>query len=502
MPTKFYHPFPPKYIEDLDQEAVDFLACYGYGKAVETPMRVPIDYIASKLMSLDVVEDEFLSSDDSVDGVITFSSGTIEVYDWSARQSVGHSVSTPTIFLDANLYNEGRRNNTLAHECYHWYAHRKYFIYLMSHCQGVEYASRCHAKSKEINTNDPFVMDVATMEWQARNIAPKILMPKIAFKKKAEELFLKFNAKTPLQRQRTYPIVIPELASFFGTSEQSVSIRLEELKYNRALSYWEDKFGDATIRRPLRDSKKLAKNEKQIPIDIADAFNLYSENEFFRETLNTGAFVYVDGFFILNQETYVTTSSDGKVELTAFARDNFATCSLSISEKLIATSSSTEAQGLLFRSSTTYAKKNIFNSTPQNTELSNKAKEFEKQFNQTRSTSTKANQVLWNHMKSRHWNTNIFQSKTLLDPMNYSRVQDPTYNFKMPALVAMGIGLGLPLSEMNIILALAGLTFNPNDRQQQAYQFLFSSYFGKTIHECNALLEKLDLKPLGSKNRK
>ena len=118
----------------------------------------------------------------------------------------------------------------------------------MSHCKGAEYASRCNAKSTEINTDDPFVIDIAKMEWQAHNIAPKILMPKIAFKKKAEELFKKYKAKTPLQRQRKYPIVIPELARFFGTSEQSVSIRLEELKYNKAVAYWEEKFENTTIR--------------------------------------------------------------------------------------------------------------------------------------------------------------------------------------------------------------------------------------------------------------
>lgn len=96
---------------------------------------------------------------------------------------------------------------------------------------------------------------------------------------------------------------------------------------------------------------------------------------------------------------------------------------------------------------------------------------------------------------------NFSTKKTLVDPMNYIHIQDPTYNFKMPDIIAMGIGLCLPLTEMNFILALAGFTFNSNDKQQQAYQFLFTSYFGKTIEECNELLEKLGLKTLGSKSR-
>lgn len=501
MPTRFDNRFSPKYIEDLDQEAAAFLKYYGFEDAIETPIRIPIDYIATTRMNLDIVEDESLSSDGSIDGVITFAAGIIEVYDWSTNQTVGHSVSTPTIFLDTCLYNEGRRNNTLAHECYHWYAHRKYFIYLMSHCKGAEYASRCNAKSTEINTDDPFVIDIAKMEWQAHNIAPKILMPKIAFKKKAEELFNKCKAKTPLQRQRVYPIVIPELARFFGTSEQSVSIRLEELQYNRALAYWEEKFENSITINKHTGININAKKEKMVSISITDAFKLYLENKLFKEILDTGAFIYVDGFFVLNQEKYVTVSADGKIKLTAFAQSNLATCTLSISKKLIATSSSTEAQGLLFRSNTIYAEKNIFNSNPQNAELNNKANEFEKQFSRTLSISTHANDVLWQHMQKQHWNTGIFQNKTLLDPINYSRVQKNTYNFKMPAIIAMGIGLCLPLTEMNLILSLAGFTFNANDKQQQAYQFLFTSYFGKTIEECNELLEKLGLKTLGSKSR-
>lgn len=49
--------------------------------------------------------------------------------------------------------------------------------------------------------------------------------------------------------------------------------------------------------------------------------------------------------------------SDGKLELTTFARNNFAVYALSISEKLIATSPTTEAKGLLFRSNVTYIHK-------------------------------------------------------------------------------------------------------------------------------------------------
>ena len=105
-------------------------------------------------------------------------------------------------------------------------------------------------------------------------------------------------------------------------------------------------------------------------------------------------------------------------------------------------------------------------------------------------------------MKNDHWNSTSFVDRTHLDPMSYSRVQKPEYKFKMPALVAMGVGLGLDLEEMEEILDLAGLTFQKGDRTQQAYKYLFTGMYGKSIDECNEFLRIVNVPELGSQSRK
>ncbi|MDO5305011.1 MAG: hypothetical protein Q4E87_05490 [bacterium] len=58
----------------------------------------------------------------------------------------------------------------------------------------------------------------------------------------------------------------------------------------------------------------------------------------------------------------------------------------------------------------------------------------------------------------------------------------------MMPLVSMGIGLELSLDEMQEVLSLAGLSFKPTDRTDQAYKYLFTGMPGKSVDECNEFL--------------
>lgn len=48
----------------------------------------------------------------------------------------------------------------------------------------------------------------------------------------------------------------------------------------------------------------------------------------------------------------------------------------------------------------------------------------------------------------------------------------------------MGVGLRLTPTEMDEILSLTGL-LSANDKEQQAYAYLFSGYAGRNIDDCN-----------------
>ena len=101
------------YVQDLEKEAEDFLRKYECADAIDTPRCIPIHDIATRLMSLDIVDTEYLSYDGSVQGAIAFTNGIIDVYDWSTEQNIGYEVSHPTLFVDADILNIGRVNNTM-----------------------------------------------------------------------------------------------------------------------------------------------------------------------------------------------------------------------------------------------------------------------------------------------------------------------------------------------------------------------------------------------------
>lgn len=137
------------FIQDFDADAAHFLENCGYGDLVNDPHPIPIREIAEKRMLLNIVDTECLSPDESVQGIITFSGGIIDVYDPEENEFIGYEASRNTVFLDALMTNPGRVNNTLAHECFHWYKHRHYFLYQELHASNgeSEFGFRCQIKT-------------------------------------------------------------------------------------------------------------------------------------------------------------------------------------------------------------------------------------------------------------------------------------------------------------------------------------------------------------------
>lgn len=105
------------------------------------------------------------------------------------------------------------------------------------------------------------------------------------------------------------------------------------------------------------------------------------------------------------------------------------------------------------------------------------------------------------YMDAAHWNTSIFQSKTLLAPMDYTRVYQ-NHKFKVPSYTAMAVGLKLTLHETEEALRFSGLGYDNSDDTDCAYMYILSAFHGCPIDECNVVLEKLNVKPLGTKPKK
>lgn len=489
------------YVADYEKEAEAFLTKYECADAIDNPRPIPIWDIATRLMSLEIIDTEYLSFDGSVQGAIAFTRGIIEVFDWSAEETIGYEVSQPSIFVDADITNIGRFNNTLAHECFHWWCHRNYFNYKRNHENGTEFAFRCN---KTLSTTGSLIIgkwsDIDKMEWQAKTIAPKILMPRNAFKKKVDHSYQMLIEDNPNADQNAITErVINNVSEFFKVSKQSAAIRMFELGYVEAEAYCSGESNVST--EQLQHRKATQAKRHQRPISLLDAFKLYRENDLLRETLNTGAFCFAEGYFVLNDKRYLTDTGNGIKSMTSYAREHLAECTLDFAIKLIPDSLIHGTSQMMYRSDNVFNTESTYDANTQNTELFNIAKDFEKRLKRAQATATTPAAWMKKRMDEEHWYESTFEDRTGLDKMNYSRVQGGVHNFTLRPLVAMGVGLGLDLSEMEEVLRLGGMSFKPGDKEQEAYKFLFTAFYGKDIDTCNDFLKEVNVTPLGTQQK-
>ena len=475
------NPFMP-FIKDFEAEAERFLIHYGYEDALVVPKAIDIRDIVTRCMGLEIVESENLSSDMSVQGIIAFSKGIVEVYNWTEHAYEGYDLEGPTVLIDADVINEGFVNMLLAHEAFHWYKHRQYFVYQNTHDLGNEFAFRCDKKYSAMDNGDNW-SDEQKMEWQARKIAPIILLPRNALMAKVSELS-GWQKGDPALNRSLESKLLDDVAAFYHVTSYMVAKRLDGLGFEvseEALHY------SVSSRKNTGKADKIYKQD--IRITRKEAFELYRTNGLFREYLNTGMFVY-RGIGIFT-----------KIETRALDTADY----LTFGEKLVPVSDKDAGTGVMFHKDQAYEKKKIFSNTPQNLAACDRMMAYVQRFNETHkrqvSNSKTANEMLWSYMRDAKWNTTTFQDNTLLSPMDYTRIQKPEHVFKMPAYVAMAVGLGLSLQEFQDVIKQAGMCLKSGDKTDDAYSFILTVMQGQSIDECNDFLDSIGIPILGTHTR-
>ena len=201
---------------EYDAVAEEFLERY-YPEALKKPAPVPIMDVAINNVGLDLKE-VCLSEELDIYGMTIFSDGSVEVYDPVEGLYDTRVFKKKTILIDPEAVkrtNIGCRNNTIAHECVHWFKHRLYFM--MQKYTLPRNAKYCKCRVDQLSY---LTEEEGILENQAIGIAPRILMPKKTFTEAALEIGIRHGG----DNWRS----ICELADFFDVSKQSVKIRLEE----------------------------------------------------------------------------------------------------------------------------------------------------------------------------------------------------------------------------------------------------------------------------------
>lgn len=201
---------------EYEKVAEEFLQAY-YPIGLTKPTAIPIEEIAIKGLGLDV-QYICLSEEQDIFGMTIFTDGMVEVYDPNDGVYNIEFYKSKTLLIDPEAVkktNIGCKNNTLAHECVHWYKHRLY--YKRQAFSLPKYAKYCKCRISDLPQS---VYDENIMENQAIGIAPRILMPRSTFIEAAEQLGVSYSSDNFL--------AISTLAKTFNVSKESVRIRLKE----------------------------------------------------------------------------------------------------------------------------------------------------------------------------------------------------------------------------------------------------------------------------------
>ena len=216
----------------------------------------------------------------------------------------------PTAASKANLKTI---NETIAHECVHYYLHRKaatFACLLDSDYEFVDYVVTDKNKKSERSF----------METQAYGIAPFLAMPTPAFK-----TFVDRELSKSGDLLKNGKSIIRKIADRFGVPLSSVKRRLLSEGYTELAGVLE--FTDGRYIPPIYHSPDSGGLELTQTISSDQLFQLFCDSQEFRNYLHPGLYIFIENHLVLNDSKYVK-NVNGRLYLTDYARNHPQECCL------------------------------------------------------------------------------------------------------------------------------------------------------------------------------
>lgn len=274
----------------LETEAARFLSQY-WPEVLKDVSPIPLRSIAEDKMGLQIYTGYKLPECTDTLGLTVFRAQRISVTDEETGERNERRFPRGSILINSDtLWNRGLGsfNFTLAHELYHWFAHRVHMAFM-----------------DIVGRSENYATVKGHLESQADGVGARILMPREAVIKKYEEVLEKFSGNDGVDAD-AYELAVTECAAFFGASKPAMKKRLHELGLH-------EETRRPTVRRRL---------------DIVEMFELYAADKGFRTLLDSGAYRYIKGFVVLNDPKYIIEDS-----FTPYAREHLTECTMTFREQ-------------------------------------------------------------------------------------------------------------------------------------------------------------------------
>ena len=485
---------------DFDIEATRFLEKY-YPLALQKPVAIPIRAIAEKQLHLTIAEDTRLSKELDIFGLVVFEDCNIQDRE---KNIVIRNAKRGTMYIDPRIYFErtyGTVNFTIAHECFHWHRHQPYhaLMKMIGADNTVGKSIQCAIGTSSRDNEKWKAVD--WMEWQANGVTSHILMPTNTAKIKVEQLIKKYQIDIE-NTQDGYRIedLISELAEFYGLSKQAVKHRLLEMGY--AFAEGACSFVNGRYVTPFLFNRESLGENQSFTISAIDMIKAYCLNRNFREAIDSGSLVYVDGHVCLNQEKYVLLSDEG-ISLSPYALSHIDECCLSFTKGY---SYESAYQGKKMYTQMMYMApaqpegcEYSFEMNKHNRTLLAQIGNAKKSANAMRQYPGSFGETLAQMMKERKLSNKKLADASLVGEKTIQRLKnDEDYPTTEQTIMGLCYGLRLSVPEAEMLLSKTEFSLKPTNPQNNAYRCALAACAENTIYEINEMLESCGFEPLGS----
>ena len=323
---------PYLYEETVEKNAEDFLNRH-YPKALLQPMPLPVFEVAQS-MGMRVY---YAPLGDTVFGKTYFGAEKVTVYtDNTLKAKVEITTQPGTMLINPNVYfmrNVGTANNTIIHECVHWDRHRKAF-----ELQRLLTGDCNHISCEIVETYEGIPDDAPSikwMEWQANQLAPRILMPAKMTKRVYDKVLADLYTANP---QRRYAELVQEtverVADYFQVSIFAAKLRLIELGYEKVQGTFV--YTGERYLPPFAFKKDAIGKNQTYVIDEQNALMQIFMNEELRTLYFEGRLIYANCMVCINSPKYITRSETGRPILTEYALEHVHECCYVFKRKISA----------------------------------------------------------------------------------------------------------------------------------------------------------------------
>ena len=330
------------YEEHIEDAAEDFLK-RNYPKALLQPMAIPAEEVAIA-MGMEIY---YAPMEDGIFGKTYFAEEKVQVYDSIFQKEIQEVTTRPgTMLINPNvyfMYNVGTANNTIIHECVHWDRHRRTF-----ELQKLLNGNCSHISCEVVETYEGIPEDAPAlqwMEWQANQLAPRILMPERATRRVFDDTLIALHQQNPFKR---YAEIVEEavgcIATYFSVSYIAAKIRLIELGYDHVEGT--RVFCNGKYMPPFTFAKgSLGKNQTYV-IDEQNAIFVIFTNPTLRELFFENKIIYANCMVCLNTPKYIELNENDMPILTEYALEHVNECCFVFDRKV---SASTEYSDTFYR---------------------------------------------------------------------------------------------------------------------------------------------------------